>query len=217
MIIMSSTLGYAQEGKSNVQPISKLFIKTNFKLPFTTSNTFFKKVGEGVIDMNGSIDYSLMKNFYVGAGYKYAFFKLNERQLNSAPTDQFNGKITLQGFYGELSYFYDVYENFSIEANFQVGRESITTASKFCEAKGINHKKTGLFYSPNVNFYLKGEEVFSFFLSLGYQFSSHGLKPEDMCVDSFTGYNTVDHAGHYQHLNIGFGIGISLVKSSSKL
>mgnify|MGYP003872258131 CR=1 FL=1 len=207
-----------QEKQGDIQPISKFLIKTNFKLPFPTSNYFMTQVAEGVVDLNGSFNVKLFKELYAGAGYKYSQFKLNEIQARVAPNDIYDGKIIQQGFYGELSYFFHPYEILSIEANFQLGQESVSATSKLCPSDSPGHStKKGIFYSPNVNIYLKTEEVFSFFLSLGYQFSTTGFQPEDICRPSFENYEPADYTGNYQHINVGFGIGISLIKPQNKL
>ena len=219
LLLFSWVSSFSQEEKLGpIQPISKFLIKTNFKLPFPTSNHFMNKVADGVIDLNGSFNFKFFKEFYAGVGYKYSYFKLDEIQARAATNKIYDGKIIQQGFYGELSYFFHPYEILSIEANFQVGQESISATSVLCPADSPGHMlKKGLFYSPNINLYLKTEEVFSFYLSLGYQFSSTGFQPEDMCRTSFDNYKAEDYNGNYQHINVGFGIGISLIKHKNKL
>ena len=211
---MTSLFSFSQKDESlDIQPLSKYLIKTNFRLPFTTSNTFLKEVGNGVVDLQGSFNYSFIKNVYIGVGYRYSFFKLNDRKLDPSVDweNKFNGKFEQKGFYGELSYFYDLYENFSIEANFQVGMENTVGNSVLC-TNGSKTSKKGMFYSPNLNFYLKTEEIFSFFFSVGYNFSTTSFTPETVCADSFTNFSIDDYAGDYRHLNIGFGLGISIIK-----
>ncbi len=219
LTIFSGISVFSQEEKQGeIQPISKFLIKTNFKLPFPTSNHFMTKVADGVVDLNGSFNFKFFNEFYAGVGYKYSHFKLDEIQARATPNKIYDGKIIQQGFYGELSYFFHPYEILSIEANFQVGQESISATSVLCPSDSPGHiNKKGLFYSPNINIYLKTEEVFSFYLSLGYQFSTTGFQPEDMCRTSFDNYESVDYNGNYQHINVGFGIGISLIKPKNKL
>lgn len=213
LILTTSFFSFSQKEENlDIQPLSNYLIKTNFRLPFTRSNEFLKNVSNGVVDLQGSFNYSFIKNVYVGLGYRYASFKLSERELNSAVQNQLKGKIEQKGVYGELSYFYDVYENFSIEANFQVGMENTIGNSVICIANGSRTSKKGIFYAPNLNFYLKTEEVFSFFFSVGYNFSNTNFTPETVCVESFTNFIQEDYQGNYRHLNVGFGIGISLIK-----
>lgn len=201
-----------EDNDMDIQPFSNFLIKTNFRIPFTRSNEFMKEVSSGVADVQGSFNYSFYKNVYVGVGYRYAYFKLSETKLNSAAQNQFKGIIEQQGFYGELSYFFDLYENFSIEANFQVGQEITSGNSALCIANGGKTSERGVFYSPNLNFYLKTEEVFSFYFSMGYNFSSTRFTPETVCAESFPDFDEIDYQGNYRHLNIGFGIGITLIK-----
>lgn len=213
--IITSVSSFSQkETDLDIQPFSKYLIKTNFRIPFTTSNDFLKEVSNGVVDVQGSFNYSFLKNFYVGVGYRYALFKLNERKIdpNVAWDEQFKGEIEQKGIYGELSYFYDLYENFSIEANFQVGMENTMGNSVMCEANGGKTSEKGLFYAPNLNFYLKTEEVFSFYFSVGYNFSNTNFTPETVCADSFVNYTDSDYQDNYGHFNVGFGIGISIIK-----
>lgn len=214
LILTTSFSSFSQGGDLDIQPLSNYLIKTNFRLPFTTSNNFLKKVSNGVVDLQGSFNYSFIKNVYVGVGYRYAFFKLSERELNSAAQNQFKGRIEQKGVFGELSYFYNLYDNFSVEANFQVGMENTVGNSVNCVANGSKTSKKGIFYAPNLNFYLKTEEIFSFFFSVGYNFSNTNFTPETVCVDSFTNFMDEDYQGNYRHLNVGFGIGISLIKPS---
>lgn len=218
-LLFNATKGFSQEESSgDIQPISKFLIKTNFKLPFPTSNHFMTKVADGVIDLNGSFNYRFFNEFYVGAGYKYSYFKFDEIQARAATNELYDGKIIQQGFYGELSYFVHPYEMLSIEANFQIGQENIMATSVLCPADSPGHiNKKGIFYAPHLNIYLKTEEVFSFYLSLGYQFSSLGFVPEDICRTSFDNYEPKDYTGNYQHINVGFGIGISLIKPQDRL
>jgi len=213
ILILTSIDSFSQsEGDLDIEPLSKYLVKTNFRIPFTTSNIFLKDVSDGVVDLQGSFNFSFIKNVYVGVGYRYAYFKLSERKLNSNATEQFKGKIEQKGFYGELSYFYDLYENFSIEANFQVGMENTLGNSVLCIANGSKTSEKGIFYSPNLNFYLKTEEIFSFIFSIGYNFSNTNFTPGTVCADSFVNFEDQDYYGNYQHLNVGFGIGISIIK-----
>ncbi|MEN8929537.1 MAG: hypothetical protein ABF242_10865 [Flavobacteriales bacterium] len=208
--VAMSSASFAQQNQDfDVKPFSKFLIKTNFRIPFTTQNNFLKEVADGVVDMQGSLNYAIIKKFYVGAGYRYAFFKLSDTKLNSDPRAQFDGQIVQQGIYGELSYFYDLYENFSIETNFQIGMENSIGSSAECESKTSSK---GVFFAPNLNFYLKTDEVFSFFFSLGYNFSNTNFTPESVCKESFPNFNATDYETNYQHFNVGFGIGISISK-----
>lgn len=210
---MSTGKIFSQEQRgSDVQPITKLFAKANFRVPFATSNPFFRETSKGIVEMSGSLNYSFIKNFYLGAGYKYTYYKLSEIKLNASPNELYDAKIQLHGFYGELSYFYPMYDNFLIEGNIQIGRETIKTSSRTCNVNGASNSKLGLFVSPNLNFYLLTEEVFSFHFSLGYNFSSNGFNPEDVCETSFSGYKPNAYLGNYGSLNVGLGIGISFVK-----
>ena len=196
----------------DVQPITKFFAKTSFRVPFATSNSFFNETSRGIVDMSGSLNYSFLKNFYVGGGYKYTYYKLSEIKLNASPNEQYGAKIQLHGFYGELSYFNQLYNNFLIEGSIQVGQESIISSSRTCESTGTSHIKKGLFVAPNLNFYLLTEEVFSFYFSVGYTFSSHGFNPEDVCETSFAGFKPDAYLGNYGSINVGLGIGFSFVK-----
>lgn len=208
-----SSVSFSQnERKVDVQPITKFFAKSHFRVPFATSNSFFNETSRGVVDMAGSLNYSFIKNLYVGAGYKYTYYKLSEIKLNASPNEQYGAKIQLHGFYGEVSYFKELYENFLLEGNIQVGQESILSTSSTCENAGISHIKKGLFVAPNLNFYLLTEEVFSFYFSLGYTFSSHGFTPEEVCETSFSGFKSDAYLGNYGSINVGLGIGFSFVK-----
>ncbi|MDA9261742.1 hypothetical protein N9P38_00110 [Flavobacteriales bacterium] len=90
---MTSIDSFSQsEGDLDIEPLSKYLVKTNFRIPFTTSNIFLKDVSDGVVDLQGSFNFSFIKNVYVGVGYRYAYFKLSERKLNSNATEQFKGK-----------------------------------------------------------------------------------------------------------------------------
>ncbi|MGB1039917.1 MAG: hypothetical protein ACPGVD_03515 [Flavobacteriales bacterium] len=215
LISFSNLQGQGSSGL-DIQPLTKFIIKTNFRIPFATHNPFFSKTAEGVVEMSGSLNYSPLKNFYVGAGYKYTYYKLSEIKLNASPNERYNAKIQLPGFYGELSYFFPVYDNFLIEGNLQMGQESILSTSQSCISTGIEHKKKGLFVTPNLNFHLLTQEAFFFYFSLGYTFSSHGLNPSDLCETEFSGFGDESYNGNYNSLNVGFGIGISIFKSTDR-
>lgn len=200
------------ERVGSIQPLTKVIAKSNFRVPFSTSNPFFGKTGQGVVNMSGSINYSFAKNFYIGAGYDYTYFKLSEIKLNSSPNDLLDAKIQLQGFFGELSYFYSLYENVLFEANIQIGQEKIQTTSAKCNLLGESHQKKGLFWNPNLNIYLLTEEAFSFYFSLGYRMSSQGIQPSDVCEKEFSGFQSEDYNGNYGSIQVGFGIGFSFIK-----
>lgn len=210
--ILSFSTFSQEESFSRIQPLTKVIAKTNFRVPFSTSNPFFSENSQGIVQMSGSLNYSFAKNFYVGAGYDYTYFKLSELKLNSSPNQQLDGKIQLQGFFGEVSYFYSLYDNVLFEANLQIGQESIHSSSAKCSDKDISHTKKGVFWSPNINAYLLTEEAFSFFFSLGYRISSQGFEPNDVCEIEFSGHDSKDYLGNYGSIHVGFGIGFSFVK-----
>ena len=213
MLMFTACSSYSQNDDGlDIQPFTKLLVKTNFRLPFARSNNFVKNVTDGVVDLQGSINYSVVKNVYVGVGYRYGYFKFSETKLNSVAQNQFKGTLEQKGMYGELSYFYDLYDNLAIEANFQVGMENTVGNSILLISNGGKTSNKGVFYSPNLNIYLKTEEVFSFFFSVGYNFSSTRFTPETVGAVSFDNYSEADFLGTYRHLNIGFGMGITLKK-----
>ncbi|MEN8787470.1 MAG: hypothetical protein ABF264_01980 [Flavobacteriales bacterium] len=211
--ILLAHLSFSQEERiGSIQPLTKFIAKSNFRIPFSNSNPFFKETAKGVVQMSGSLNYSFVKNFYIGAGYDYTYFKLSEQKLNSSPNELLDAKIHLQGFYGEVSYFYSLYESIVFEANLLVGQETIQTSSAKCSLLGDSHEKKGLFWNPNINVYLLTEEVFSFYFSMGYRISSNGFKPSDVCETEFSGFESKDYNGNYGSFNIGFGIGFSFIK-----
>jgi len=211
--VLVSFTSYSQdESFGRIQPLTKVIVKTNFRVPFSTSNIFFNENAQGVVQMSGSLNYSFAKNFYVGAGYDYTYFKLSEQQLNSSPNEQLDGKIQLQGFFGEMSYFYSLYDNVLFEANIQIGQETIRSSSAKCSEMGISHTKRGLFWNPNINAYLLTEEAFSFFFSVGYRISTKGFEPKDVCETEFSGHDSDDYQGNYGSIHVGFGIGFSFIK-----
>jgi hypothetical protein len=217
MTLPCSNFCYSQEeGFVELQPITNFFAKTSFRVPFATSNSFFKENSIGIVDMSGSLNYRIHKNLYIGAGYKYTFYKLSELKLNASPNDLFDAKISIQGFFGELSYFYSLYDNILIEGNVQVGQESIFSSSRVCRNNGETLVKKGLFVSPNLNIYLLTDEIFSFYFSLGYNFSSNGFNSKDVCETSFPGYKIDSYLGNYGSINVGLGIGYSFIKPSNQ-
>jgi hypothetical protein len=160
------------------------------------------------------LNYRFYKNFYVGLGYRYSNFQISDKKLRSNPKEQLNADIHQYGVYGELSYFINLGEMFTLEANIQAGENNIFITSTPCSnlgEKGI--AKKGLFYSPNVIIYLRGEESLSFNLTIGYTFTNNNFKPEDVCKTEFKDYETVNFEPSYQYINVGFGIAYSFQKN----
>ncbi len=215
--MLSSPFSFSQEERlGQIQPLTKVIFKSSFRVPFSTSNPFFKENAQGVVQLAGSVNYSFAKNFYVGAGYDYTYFKLSEQQLNSSPNNLLEAKIELQGFFGEVSYVYSLYENLLFEANLQIGQETISSSSAFCTSNNSPHEKKGLFLNPNLNVFLLTDEIFSFYFTTGYRISSHGFNPEDVCKSEFSGYTSSDYFGNYGSFHVGFGIGFSVTKPVRK-
>ena len=73
--------------------------------------------------------------------------------------------------------------------------------------------KKGLFYSPNLILYLKGEENLSFNFTIGYTITNNNFTPEDVCKTEFTNYENSNFDNNYQYLNVGLGIAYSFHKT----
>lgn len=208
---------YSQDDVSlgSIQPLTKFIAKANFRVPFAVSNPFFKENSQGVVQVSGSLNYSFAKNFYIGAGYDYTFFKLSEIKLNVSPNQQLGAKVEKQGLFGELSYFYELYENVLFEANIQIGQETVRSTSAKCAINGESHTQKGLYWNPNLNVYLLTDEPFSFYFSLGYRSSTVGFTPGDICETTISGFSEDVYKGNYGEIQVGFGVGFAFIKPSN--
>jgi len=189
-------------------PLSNFLIKSSFRLPNMTSNVFLKEKTSGVADISLSGNYSFYKRLYLGIGYRYSNFQISDKKLRSNTSNLLNSEIHFHGVYGEVSYIFSLGETFSIEASMQAGQNNIVLTSSLI-AESV--KKTGLFYSPNINLYLRGEEELSFNVTIGYTITNNDFKPQDVGKTSFKDYTSIHYNNNYQYINVGFGISYSFL------
>ena len=84
IIISFSAFSQYKENASDYRnPLGKILIKTSFRLPKLTSNSFLKENSDAIADVSLGLNYKFYKKFYLGVGYRYSNFQCSDKNLRS--------------------------------------------------------------------------------------------------------------------------------------
>jgi hypothetical protein len=188
---------------------SKLFVKSYFRLPNVTSNKFYKGVSRGISDAGVSLNYNVFKGIHLGLGFKHTFFEISQFKI----VEDLDAQTHFYGTFLELSYIHNLTSNVFVEPSIQVGNNTMQTTSNPCRNAGIDkHVSNTTYYTPSLNFYIRGFDRIAYSFSVGYTITQSKFSPSTVCLDSFSGYSDQDFKNNIHHLNIGFGFLVYLGK-----
>lgn len=215
LLIFSSFISFSQEDEPAppppkvdekteiiVIPQFKPSIRGFFKLPNAINNNTFKKVFNGVSNVEVSYIQPFAKNFFVGGAIQHGYFDINQFSFPELS----NGKMQSFMGVGELGfqkYLNDKwYYMFSLRAGY--GLVAIKTLNCSAAEEKVPQKAM-LFNEGLFGLYLHGNDRMSYGLVMSYQIYHFEFGPEWVCRTNFSGLTLDDYQGLSQTITIGFG------------
>ena len=97
---MSCLASFSQD---KAPELPKFSIRANVGIPKIASSKQYRNSFSGIITADGSINYKLFSNFFVGLGYSYTYFKC-QKYFRDPLRDNINTTLEMQSGYLKLGY-----------------------------------------------------------------------------------------------------------------
>lgn len=192
-------------GGKEVIPEFEKSIRGNFKLPNTFANNSFKKVFNGVSNVEISYIQPFAKNFFIGAGFQHSFYDINKFTLPEIPKGAFQAYI---GF-GEAGFQKYLNGQWYYAVSLRGGYGAITLKNDNC----AEVPSTNLAFTEELfGIYMNGNERMSYGLIVSHQIFYFEFGPSWLCKENFSGLSEADYNGNAQTWTIGFGFTCKLGK-----
>lgn len=180
-------------------PEFKRSIRACFKLPNAIANQAFKKVFNGISNLEVGFTQPISKNFYVGANIQHGYYDINRYSFAEVS----NGKMMTAFAFGEVGvqkyWSPRWYWTFNVRAGF--GNVWIKTENCGPEPK----TKSMLYTEEQFGIYLWANERMSYGMLVSHQLLHFAFHPGYICRTSFGGLFPEDWAGPSHSFTIGFG------------
>ena len=184
-----------------VIPKFKPSVRGYFKLPNGLANNAFKKVFNGVSNLEVSYIQPFAKNFFVGVGMQHGYWDVNRYSF----IELSNGKM--QTFLGVGEAGFQKYLNskwyYMLSAKVGYGLVGIRTDNCTTAGEGVPQKSI-LFNEGLAGIYLHGNDRMSYGFVMSYQMYHFAFDPTWVCRTSFSGLTDADYQKNSQTLTIGF-------------
>jgi hypothetical protein len=179
-------------------------IEGDFKLPTPFYNKAFRKIANGIGDMNLHFQMPLFKGFMLGGGFKFGYYQFIDF-INSNSFSN-SGKLFIYSPYGKLSYIKfttpRLFFQFSVKAGYSIMQFNSYTCTNSGEGtKGQNN----IFIEPQLSANIFVDESLSFSVLMSNTTMFNNFNPSLLCLESFNGFSPEDSQGNYHIFGIGFG------------
>jgi hypothetical protein len=184
-----------------VIPKFKPSIRGFFKLPNTIANNTFKKVFNGVSNIEVSYMQPFAKNFFVTGGFQHGYFDVNQFSFPELS----NGKMQSFMGVGEIGYQKYWNDKWYYIASLRAGYGLVAIKTANCSNEGTVPQQAMAFGEGLFGIYLHGNDRMSYGLVISYQLYNFEFGPEWICRDNFSGLTEIDYQGLSQNITVGFG------------
>jgi hypothetical protein len=179
-------------------------LEGDFKIPAALNNTAFRKIGNGIADVNLLFQYPLTKNFLLGAGFKFGYYQFVDFITNNTFSN--SGKLFSYSPFGRISFLKFANPRVFIQVSTKAGTSIMNFNSFTCTNNGEDGKvQRSFFIEPQVGVHIFVDESLSFSMVVSDYIAFNNFNPSLMCMESFGGFNPSDSEGNYNVLGIGFG------------
>lgn len=181
-------------------------IRGFFKLPNAVANNAFKKVFNGVSNLEVSFVYPFAKYFFGGVALQHGYYDINRSAFPEVP----NGKM--QSFMGVGEIGFQKYMNprwyylISVRGGYGLVRIKNDNCDK---TETVPHQSVP-FNEALFGLYLKGNERMTYGLVISHQIHHFHFNPGWLCRTSFGGLTDADYVGPSHSITIGFGVSVFL-------
>ncbi len=198
LLLALSTTALIAQRKERLPDVSST-LKGNLILPVPLGNPLFEGVTESVGQLDGVVQFPLMKGLGIGVGAKMTWFTINERAL--AP-EVISGEIRRSGFYGKLQY-----EQFTGPRNFYElsARFGSATYAFDCTTCTDDATRTVFNWGLGASYYIHATDNLAFGLILGYDRDATVFGAADLGLPSFPGRNELQENRNMQYFLVGMG------------
>ena len=201
LLLLSGTY-YSQRG-------NKFYGSMDIKLPTGVSNTSFKGIMGGIMDINGSVVYSILPKFQAGLGFKYGYFEVSNRSFQKSVT----GRIEFLSPFVKFQYTTPMNEMWYFDAYIQSGpMEAITTTNLRQNAK---YHQNSMQLEPGFGIYLKSSENLSFGMILSYTYTTNKFTPTNLNLAHFPSLSDDTSNGSISYFSVGFGFKAKIARSEN--
>ncbi len=179
-------------------------IEGDFKIPAALNNKAFRKIGNGIADINILFQYPITKNILLGAGFKYGYYQFVDFISNNSFSN--SGKLFSYSPYGRISFLKFASPRVFLQISSKAGTSIMDFNSFTCTNNGENGKiQRSFFIEPQIGVHIFVDESLSFSMVISDYIAFNDFNPSLMCMESFGGFSPTDSEGNYNVLGIGFG------------
>ncbi len=205
--LISFSLVFAQDDdggsdKVNVRP-SRYSVRTEISVP-SPVNGAWRKSMVGVFETNLSFNYKVSHDFFIGAGYKGAFFYTPPKFYI------FELKTKMKTHSGFLRIGYDLYKTntYFISPAINSGWTYTRYSNIVCKKNPITWEPEyqSWFIEPQLTFNFLPEPNFGISLNLSFVLVDHVWDPEFICLQDHIDFSEVRTDALTSYINLGFGI-----------
>lgn len=178
-----------------------------FKLPNAIANNSFKKVFNGVSNVELVYSHPFLNNFFVGGGIQHSFYDMNKF---SFPEITHGNLQTYLGF-GEIGYRKFMTYRWYYWLSLRAGFSHVQIQCENCNDIGQPNQDV-LYYEGMAGIYLRGNDRMSYGLILSYELYNFAFGPSWICRPTISGLGEQDFTGISQSFTVGFGFSCVLGK-----
>lgn len=187
-------------GPEEIPPF-KASIRGAFKLPNAMANNTFKKVLNGVSNIELSYVQPFLKNFYFGAGIQHSYYDINRFSF----VEVTHGNLQSFLGFGEIGFQKYMTDKWYYVLGLRGGYSEAIVRCENCDAIGEKPSQESLYSEAIFGIYLQGNERMSYGMLLSYQLYNFQFGPSWICRTSLSGLTDKDYTGISQSLTVGFG------------
>ena len=184
-------------------------LKAGFRLPNALSNNAYKKVFEGIANIDLSIQQPIFKGFFIAGGIQGQYFDINKFSFPEVS----NGDMLTASAFAGIGFEKYISPRLCLSFSERIGYNYYRIKSDNCIAAGEGNTTGGsLFNETTAGAYLVGNERMLYGLILSHQLYHFEFGPEMLCRTNFSGLTEVDYTGLSHVFTIGFGFSVILGK-----
>lgn len=204
--LVALSIGTMGQKKTPLPDVSTT-LKGNFFLPAPIGNPLFKSSTESIGQVDGVLQFPLLKGLGIGVGGKMTWYGLNERALAPFVT---NGDVRRRTFYGKLQYeaYTGPHAYYELHARF-----GASTYTFDCPSCSTNNKSNAFHWGLGAAYYIHATDNLSFGLTVGYEVDATRFRAENLGLTSFPGRVQTEEAHNYRNFIVGMGFSTRFRKS----
>lgn len=177
-------------------------------LPVVLKNPAFEDLTAVLGQVDGCVQFPLVKGLGVGAGVNMTWYELEENGLALVRAVGTTQRLL---FYGKLNYVRYTGPRTFYELNAKLGQGTWTWDCSTCAA---NAKQPAFHWGLNAGYFVHATDNLAFGLTLGYEADAASFGPEVIGLDRFPGRTDTDVP--YRFLTVGLGFSTRFEKAPER-